>query len=289
MLLILGIAAAAGAAYLVTNQPLLRSSTASTQVLVDTQSSSLVNSSGDVLELQTLAMALANYGTTQDVLNAIGSKVGISGSQLYAAGPTSANVPRAVVEPSAPQRNVQITGETAPYRLEFDADPSLPEIAIYSQAPTTAMAVKLANASVAALSQQVAALLKTGKIPGKYRVVLRQLGAPTGAPDTAGARKSLAAFAFVGVFVLWCVLILVSERMVGAWRASAGVVPSRKQQVALSESSEDDDLDPSGVGDGPTWRYAQLHRASVPMRAALSSTSETGEPGASTPKRQAAN
>ena len=300
LLLVLGVLVAAGAAFLVMHQPLLKSSTASTQVLVDTQSSSLVNSNGNVEELLNVAMALANYGTTDAVLDSIGGQVGLSGSQLSAAGPTSADVPRAVVEPSAPERNVQITGETDPYRLEFDADPSLPEIAIYTTAPTTPMAIKLANASVVALKQQVTELQTTGKIPSQYRIVLRPLGAATGAPDTAGARKSLAAFAFLGVFILWCILILVGERVVFAWRASAGVVRSGKRRSELAAPAGEAEFDGYGSlvanghltvanGEIQTWHYAQVHRAALPKRAGRSSTSATRESGAPPAERQAAN
>ena len=81
----------------------------------------------------------------------IGEKAGIPGDQLYAAGPIDPLVPRIVQEPTAVQRNVEITGETAPYRLNFNNDPNLPTIGIYAQAPTTTESVTLAEASVQAL------------------------------------------------------------------------------------------------------------------------------------------
>ena len=48
------------------------------------------------------------------VLSLIGQQVGLSGEQIYAAGPVNANEPRVVQEPTALKRNVEITGETIP-------------------------------------------------------------------------------------------------------------------------------------------------------------------------------
>ena len=246
LLLAIGVALAIGAALLALKPKTLHHSTATTQVLVDAPSSALADIQQSVVPLQTLATTLANFAPSPAVLNLIGQYAGLQGNQLYAEGPLVQNVPRTIQEPTALQRNVQIAGETTPYRLEFNADPNLPEIGIYAQAPTTAQAVKLANAAVAGLTEYVNSLATTAKVRDSRRVVIRQLGQATGSVDSPSASKTLAVLAFIGVFVLWCVLILVGERFVGAWRESSALAaPKRSRSWRLRRKRGKSDDEPA--------------------------------------------
>jgi hypothetical protein len=199
----------------------LQFSSATTQVFIDTPSSVLGNLTQSFDPLQARATVYANFMASPEVLNEIGQKAGIPGDQLYAAGPIDPLVPRIVEEPTAVQRNVEITGETDPYRLNFNNDPDLPTIGIYAQAPTTAVSIRLANAAVAGLKEYVAGLQSSEKVPPTSRVVIRQLGQPTGGVVDSGIKKSLAVMVFIGVFLLWSVLALAYTRFRAAWRASA--------------------------------------------------------------------
>jgi hypothetical protein len=198
----------------------LQYSSASTQVLVDTPSSVLGNVSESFEQLSARAVVYANFMASPAVLNLVGQQVGLSGGQIYAAGPVSAQQPRVVQEPTALKRNVEITGETDPFRLSFESQANLPTINIYSQAPTTVQAVALANAAAVGLQKYVANLENAGKIPAKSRVTIRQLGTANGAVVNGGISKSLAAIVFLAVFLLWCILVLVAVRFRDNWRAS---------------------------------------------------------------------
>jgi hypothetical protein len=202
----------------------LQYSSASTRVFVDTSSSVLGNLSQSFEPLQSRATVYANFMASPTVLNLIGQRVGLSGSQIYAAGPVDPQVPRIVQEPTAVQRNVEITGETTPYRLNFNSDPNLPTIGIYAQAPTTKVAIALADASVTSLEQYVGSLEDADHIPQQSRIVIRQLGEANGGVVDGGISKALALMVFVAVFVLWCVLMLVGTRFRESWRAS-GKIP----------------------------------------------------------------
>jgi hypothetical protein len=201
----------------------LQYSSATTQVFVDTRSSVL----GDLTEsfdpLQARATVYANFMASPTVLALVGQQVGLSGGQIYAAGPIDPLVPRIVQEPTAVQRNVEITGETDPYRLNFNADPNLPTIGIFAQAPTTELAIKLAEAAAGGLEQYVNSLETSDNIPPKSRVVIRQLGQAKGGVVNGGISKALALMVFVGVFFLWCVLMLLTKRFGEAWRATAAM------------------------------------------------------------------
>jgi hypothetical protein len=196
-------------------------SSASTRVFVDTSSSVLGNLSQSFEPLQSRATAYANFMASQTVLNLIGQRVGLQGSELYAAGPVDPLVPRIVQEPTAVQRNVEITGESTPYRLNFNSDPNLPTIGIYAQAPTTKMSIQLADAAVASLEQYVTSLENADNIPQKSRVVIRQLGEANGGVVDGGISKALAVIVFIVVFLAWCVLTLLVVRFRESWRASA--------------------------------------------------------------------
>lgn len=201
----------------------LQFSGATTQLFIDTPRTALGNVGQDVTQLQTRATVLANFMASPTIVDLIGKQVGLSGDQLYAAGPVNVNQARAVIEPTELKRNIQVTGETEPYRLEFLNDPTLPTITVNTQAPTTRMAVALANASAKALEDYVTGLETVGSTPHGERVVVRQLGVPNGGVVNAGISKKLFIMVFVLVFGLWCAVVLVAGRFRANWKASRGV------------------------------------------------------------------
>jgi hypothetical protein len=198
-------------------------SSASTHVLVDTHSSVLGNVGQSFEPLQSRATAYANFMASPAFLNMVGKRVGLAGDEIYAAGPIDPLVPRVIEEPTAVERNVEITGETTPYRLNFNSDPNLPTIGIYAQAPSTKMSLALANAVVASLSQYVNSVEGSDHIAQQSQIVIRQLGEASGGVVDGGASKSIAGLAFFGVFLLWCVLTLLVTRFRATWRASAAL------------------------------------------------------------------
>jgi hypothetical protein len=214
----------------------LQHSSASTTVFVDTPSSVLGNLNPSFDPLLARATVYANFMASQSALDAIGQQAGIPGDQLYAAGPVDPLVPRVVEEPTAVQRNVEITGETAPYRLNFNNDPNLPTIGIYAQAPTTPQAIALANAAANSLSRYVRGLQVADNVPAQSRVVIRQLGLASGGVADSGVSKSLAVMVFVGVLLVWCLLILVGSRFRQNWRTSAELQATSDGEGAAAES-----------------------------------------------------
>jgi hypothetical protein len=254
--LLAGVVVAFAVAYLSIASKPLQYSAASTQVFVDSPSSVLGNVNPAITSLTTVATVDANFMTSPAMLDLIAKKVGLTGDQLEASGP-EASLPRAMVEPTATQRNVQLTGETAPYRLDYSNNPNLPIVGVDSQAPTTKMAIALANAAVAGLSDYVANLQARDRVPPNQRIVIRQLGSATGQVVNAGIGKKLAVMVFVALFFVWCVGILVASRFRKSWRASGMLYASRDRdttgksfgadefvpsRAVHSETSEDDDM-----------------------------------------------
>ncbi len=223
-------------------------SSASTQALVDSSSSALGNTAQSIEPLATRAAVYASFMTNPAVLGMIGKQVGLSGEQLYAAGP-ALGATRTEQEPTAAKRNVQITGETRPYRLTFESHETLPTITINTQAPTTAMAIGLANASVAALGSYVEREELRDKVPASARVVVQQLGPPHGGVVDSGISKSLAAMVFLAVFAVWCALMLLALRFRETWRQSA-VVEQDTLEAASEQDADDADADAEGERHG---------------------------------------
>jgi hypothetical protein len=213
----------------------LQYSSANTQLLVDAPSSVLGNLSQSFEPLSGRAVVYANFMASPAVLALIGPQVGLSGEQIYAAGPVNAQQPRVIQEPTALKRNMQIAGETNPYRLSFESQANLPTINIFAQAPTTAQAVALANGSVIGLQAFLTRLETADKIPAAARVTIRQLGAANGAVVNGGISKALAAIVFIVVLMLWCVLILSGSRFLQSWRASAHTDPPSEHASAPVE------------------------------------------------------
>lgn len=199
----------------------LQYSSATTEVLVDGTKSFLGDVNTDTDPLVIRATVIANVMASPGTVDLIGQYAGIPGDQIYAAGPVDPIVPRTETEPTALKRNVEITGETSPYRLQFLADTTLPTIGIYAQAPTTAQAIALANGSVKAISHFVGNLQSSGSVPAPAELTFRQLGPPVAAVVDGGIGKKLMVIVFVGVFAFWCILMLVAMRFRENWRLSA--------------------------------------------------------------------
>lgn len=227
----------------------LQYSSASTQVIVDTPTSSLGDLRSQLQPLVARATIVANVMASPASVSLIGNFAGIPGDQIYAAGPIDPLLPRTVTEPTASKRNVEITGETKPYRLQILADANLPTIGIFTQAPTNKQALALANGAVRAIGSYLETLQSQESVPVTERVTVRPLGQPTASVVDGGISKKLAAIVAVAVFAFWCVLMLIAQRFRENWRASG--VQRTKSSGPITRGVEGP---PSGTGD-ETWLH----------------------------------
>ncbi|MBO0883740.1 MAG: hypothetical protein J2P17_26075, partial [Mycobacterium sp.] len=202
-------------------QRALQYSTARTQVLLDSQASSLGSARANIAPLVSEANVVAHLAASPALLARIGLNAHIPGGEIYATGPIEANLTRFVQEPSQVKRAFEVTGETNPYRLQFDQDTVVPTISIYSQAPTNSQAVALANGAASAISQYVESVAVGSHTTPAERVTVRQLGAPTAGVGDSGIVPSLGGLVFLAVLAVWCVLVLLAVRFAGVWRESA--------------------------------------------------------------------
>lgn len=212
----------------------LQYSSATIQAFVDVPNSFVGDLTAPLAPVIDRATIFANLMASPGALRLVGQDAGIPGDQIWAAGPVDPTQQRVVVEPTVTKRSFQVSGEALPYRIEFLANPNLPIISIYTQAPITSQAVSLANASVQGLSQYVREVQKQRHVQRAAWVTVRTIGPASGATVNGGIVKKLAGLVFVAIFAAWCLLILVISRFRANWRKSA---PVRLQATSNGHSA----------------------------------------------------
>jgi hypothetical protein len=248
----------------------LQYSTATTQVYVDSHTSSLGSDSANDQPLVIDSNVLAHLMASPALLRMVGQYAHIPGNEIYATGPIEPNLTRFVQEPSEGQRAYEVTGEQYPYRLEFDDDTVVPVISIYSQAPTTAEAVALANGAAHALTTYLTGLEHKSNTPVSKQVTVRQLGQPTAGVGDSGIAPKLGALIFFGVLIAWCALVLLVGRFRRTWQQS-GELAQLREALTTPPSQEQLSWDfgeralPERAGSGPSEsEYASTTTAGAP-------------------------
>ncbi|MGH3992367.1 MAG: hypothetical protein ACRDSN_07875 [Pseudonocardiaceae bacterium] len=203
-----------------------------TQILVDSNASSIGDLRRDLTPMIARANVYSRFMTTPAALRVIGEEAGIPADEIHAEGPYQLGQARFIQEPTAERRGSQLVGQKARYRLRFDSDPELPIVTVYAEAPTGRAATALADGAAAGLADYVKTVQDEQEVPDKRRVNIRQLGSTTGAPVSEGASTKVAGFVFFVAFGLWCLGILLVQRLM------AGL---RKADVLQKELEEEKD------------------------------------------------
>jgi hypothetical protein len=143
---------------------------ASTRVLVDTPESTAVDlrqSTYDLEELNNRAKLVGNAIGTAEVRELIGEKMGVSPSEISLQTPLTTEYA---------EKDGVVAEPTTPYRLDVQADPTVPVIDVIGAAPTEDEARALVEATTNSLVSYVAALPKSTGNGKEIRLVPRPLG-----------------------------------------------------------------------------------------------------------------
>jgi hypothetical protein len=192
--------------------------TASTQILVDTPESAFADLSSNIEPLETRANVFARFLASPVAVAEIAKKAGVPADSIDANGPFEINVPVFESEPTAEARSSEIVGERDLYRLRFDANPNLPIISVFAQAPTTEQATKLAGAVPTALRDYIRNLQNAQHTPDQSRVEIRRLGAASGGVVNAGANIQIGVLIFLAILAGWCMLLIPAQTIAKGWR-----------------------------------------------------------------------
>ena len=141
---------------------------ATTHVIVDTPRSVLIDLRQDTYDLESLrnrAVLLGNVIASSGVLNQIAARVGVRAEDLQVQAPLT----RAQLTPSVSSGQRRSTSDIVKspeeYRLNIEANPSVPVLDIYGQAPTAEGAATLVNVSVARLRERTSPSARSPRAP----------------------------------------------------------------------------------------------------------------------------
>jgi hypothetical protein len=160
---------------------------------------------------------LGNIMASIPVRAYIARLLGVDASQIQATSPITAAVPRAVTEPLSAPRATDLLASTDHYKLDIQADPTVPIISVSSEAPSATAAVRLANAAVDGLRQYLTVLGSRQRVPPNVQVQLEQLGTAHGGVVNKGMAQQMAFLVFLTVFGICCCAVVFVSRMRRGW------------------------------------------------------------------------
>jgi hypothetical protein len=201
----------------------LEMATGATHVVVDTPRSSVLDLRQNTYSLEALtqrAVLLGNVMANGRVREAIAERAGVPVETLQVSAPLTPKQPRAQVGSANTKHTSDIFKSTDQYRISIQANPTVPVLDIYSQAPTARSAALLADASVSALSEYLASLAATQHIPPKDQIRLLQLGHARAHVINKGIDWQVAFLAFVLAFSLACATAIFFSRVRSGWRTA---------------------------------------------------------------------
>lgn len=202
----------------------LEMATATTHVVVDTPESIMIDLRQDTYSLQNLtnrAVVLGNVAASTGVEAKIAQQANVPLNLLRIQAPLTAAQPTPPVD-SQTQRHVSdILKSNDQYRVVINANPTVPMLDIYAQAPTSASAAALANATVDQLKAYEERLAATQATPAKYKVRLEQLGRATGDVINPGVKYQAALLVFLVIFLVSWASLTYIVRVRARWRRTA--------------------------------------------------------------------
>lgn len=197
---------------------------ASTAVLVDSQSSQVVDLGGGEVKTDVIALAargklLANLMATSPLKEQVAHLAGIKPTtlttQLSTADGSEQPLPAVTtgttVDADDPEANI----------LRLQTSETVPIISVNAQAADEATAAKLAASSVAELARYLRSVAAGNEVPDARQLVITALGSATS--ETIRRGPEMRTVIGVGAFLLlaWCVGIVVVFALIKGWRQAA--------------------------------------------------------------------
>jgi len=200
--------------------------TAYTQLLVDNPKSALTDLSVDsdgVTALMTRSVLVGSLTASPAVEALISRRSGVPVSELQVETPsTPAHVyPQPVTGRS--NSPTDLLRSPIQYRLEVYADPIVPFLDIYAQAPSAATAARLANGAAEGLSTYLQSV-ESSQGTSHSLIRLLQLGTAQGKVINPGVDLQVAALVFLFVFGLGCGGTIALGRIRRGWQLAAAPV-----------------------------------------------------------------
>jgi hypothetical protein len=197
---------------------------ASTRVIVDTPHSTVLDlreSTSDFEAMSNRAVLLGNVMASLPVRDYIARRAHVPAEAIIATTPLTPDFPR----PAATNENQKHTSDlfksTDQYRLNIQANPTVPVLDVYAEAPTKGSAEALANAAVDGLRDYLGDVARIQGIGAPDQVRLSQLGRARGGVINGGVRLQAALLAFVLAFAVSAAAAIFVTRVRRGWEHGA--------------------------------------------------------------------
>jgi hypothetical protein len=156
--------------------------------------------------------------STSDVRADIARRAHVAPERLEVVAPRTPDQPRPVAQSGDKKGPSDLFKSTDQYRLDIQANPTIPLLSIKAQAPTPEAAQGLASAAVSGLNDYLHRLVASEKTPGKLQVTLRQVGKPRGEVINQGVQLQTIFVVFMFVFALSCAASIGLARVRRGWQ-----------------------------------------------------------------------
>lgn len=202
----------------------LEMASASTQVIVDTPQSTLVDIGQKKYGLEALtnrALLLGNVLASPEARAEIARRAHVPFESLQVIPPVTPDQPRQLVEAGQGPHVTDLVKVDGEYRLYVRANPTVPFLQLYAQAPTAASAAAVANAAVSGLQEYLSQVAQSTRTPLGQQIRLIQLGQARGKVINGGIRWQVALLVFVLAAVASCATVIWSRRVRAGWKLAA--------------------------------------------------------------------
>ena len=194
-----------------------------TQVVVDTPKSAILDlrqPTDDILALKNRSVIVGNVMASPPVRAYIARRAGVPSEVLQVVSPRTPAQPRARETIGKKKGPKDLVASTDQYRLDIQANPTVPILDVYAQAPTAEAAARVANATADGLRDYLRDLAAKERTPAAAQIRLRQLGRATGTVLNEGMNVQLAGLTFLLVFSLSCGATLFLGRVRRGWHVA---------------------------------------------------------------------
>jgi hypothetical protein len=201
---------------------------AHTEVVVDTPKSTILDlrqPTDDITALKNRSLLIGNVMASPPVRAYIARRAGISAETLQVVTPRTPAEPRAREASNAKKGPEDLLRSTDQYRLDIQANPTVPILDVDAQAPSAEAAGRLANAAADGLRDYLGSLANAESTPSALQVRVRQLGRARGEVLNEGVALEVALLTFLLVFAASCAAVVVVSRVSQGWRVAQATAP----------------------------------------------------------------
>jgi len=197
---------------------------ANTTVLVDAPQSAVDNIQVNTVNIQAMtnrALLVGNVMGSLPVRAYIMRRAGLPpGAVLKVATPLTPDFPREL-STTGTKSTTDILKSPHEYRLDIQANPTVPVLNLSAEAPTPAQAARIADGAVQGMKDYLHDLAIRESIPPSQQVSLQELGAAHGGVINPGVSLELAALVFAIVFTAAAATTLWLARVREGWNGRA--------------------------------------------------------------------